>query len=518
MATKALTSVGMETVDETVNRAKSMLSSLNTAKVTPPGTSATPSPIDATSIGTPDITVPTVPVDSTVSNTASQIEGQAASALTPQETPTPEAPTAQPTSSRDWVTQQMQDLFVQGQMTSPETQRLQQDAAQANLEARDWATRLTAYSAATRNEVNRLRTNPEGKLVGALNAQIANYEYDRYNSKDGLADMAIAASFAQNRAQYANELATAAVDAEEKKYNRQMSFFSQLYTMLGDDMTDSEAKQYDAMMSIYQGQVEGLMNAKTAAMQRAAAAGAPSDVILGIKNAQSAEDVWAAAGQYGEDPNLKLARDKFYWDVQYAKQKMALDARLAQGELDQKTYNDNKQKEITKKELGKSFDAIGRILNNSIGFGAATGKITGRTAGFFDLGAKTGTVGAAGGLAFGPVGAAVGGVTGLLTGGVFGASEAKEQQEEIANDMDYITSALTTQRIGVAKSLGLTGAMSDRDIKLIGDSADVLVSAWDNESMTFRGDPNTIKKHLNTLKTTIDENIEMIQLEQEFNL
>lgn len=491
------------------------LEEINTANAMLPQVETTPQVVNATDIGAAPTVVP-APPKTNIADQLASIEQQALAIQEKINRPSTEQPATQPVSVQDAIMQQLMGLSPDGEV-SAETMALQESAASANLLAQNLQTDITAYTKATRDEVNRMRQNPEGKLAGSLAAQIENYEYERYSQKDGLADMAIAAQYALNNAQYANELASNAVAAEERQFDKQISYLNTLYNMSLNDMTASESMQFQSQLRMYENQVTQWQDAKQTALQNAAANNAPVEVITAIRNAKTMDEVWQSAGSYGVDPNISLNRQKFAWDQWYAMRKLQLEEQANQGLLSQAAYNKIIQTEATRKELGKSVQAVEDILNNSLGFGAATGKVTGGSTGFFDLGLRTGAVGAAGGAAFGPIGALVGGTGGLLFGGFFGASEAKEQQGNIAMNMDYIEAALTTQRIGYAKNLGLTGAMSDKDIELIGNSADKLVSSWDKETMTFsKGEPAEVEKALTELKATLIQNQEILLFDPEY--
>jgi endonuclease/exonuclease/phosphatase family metal-dependent hydrolase len=76
---------------------------------------------------------------------------------------------------------------------------------------------------------------------------------------------------------------------------------------------------------------------------------------------------------------------------------------------------------------------------------------------------------------------------------------------QVERVMDYITSNLTTQALADAKARGVTfGALSEREMEVIGGSADKLSRAWDSEKMQFRGRPETIEQALRELYSTFE--------------
>lgn len=286
---------------------------------------ATPPTVDATTIGTPALTAPTPPKNAIATKLA-QIESQALAlketidqraaaeaegttaapgGLTGGDTSTgtptgmPAAPGGSFAEMGDQALQQYLTQAMGGFELSPEAQQLQTESAQANLAAKNMANDLVAYATSTREEIMRMRQNPEGKSMGAMQAGIANYEYDRYNGKDGYADMAIAAQYALNNAEYAYEIANNAVSAERDQFDSQLQMFKDIFTMSRNDMTQSEQMQYQSMLRMHENTVNNLADAKMAAMKMAQTNGAPEDVILGIKNATTPEEVWQASGSWG---------------------------------------------------------------------------------------------------------------------------------------------------------------------------------------------------------------------------
>lgn len=479
----------------------------------PNSTSTAPTTIPASDIGTPAPSVPVAKINTDIQNQLSLAMSQAQSlqnALDEMKVQKAEQQIAAPSSGdlRRMMAEQAMGMMSGGFQLSDEAQQLRTDAAEKQLALRNLETQMQLYNKDTKDTVYQMLQNPEGKTQKGLQAQVSNYEYERYARPGGAADQAIEAQFALNNAQFAYELANNAYTVEKEQYNTQLDYFKTMYTMLGDDMTESEAAQYNSQLRMYELETSRFMDSKQTALERAQANGAPADVIKAIRAAENETDVWTAAGQYSVDPSLQLARDKFAWDVYYAKQKMAMDAALSAGQTSLMEYNKIMETNAVKKEIGKSKQAIDRIKANTLGFKATTGKVKGRLAGMFEadpnelgLGGKISTL-------LGPLG--------ITTTAFFGATEARQRQEDVANDMDYIEAALTTQRIGFAKALGLTGAMSDKDIELIGKSADTLVAAWDSESMTFRGSPEEIERAFNDLSVALNENEANLNLDPEY--
>ena len=350
--------------------------------------------IPATAIGTESMTQATPPPTS-IADRLAAIESQALSlkdtidkkaevesGLTTETGTTPTETTGRTGMAGvgDQALQEFLASTLDGFQVSEEAQVLQQKSAEANLLAQNLQNDMTAYAKQTRETIMEMRKNPEGKSMGANQASMQNYEYERYNGKDGMADMAIAAQYALNNAEYAYTLANNAVSAEREQYNSRNQAFKDIFTLTRNDMTTSEQLTYQSQLRMMEEQTTSLADSKEAAMQRAAANGAPQEVVTAIKNAQTPQDVWAAAGTYGEDPSMGLQREsmalnwaKFdweknkYWNDQATQALLESNAITAEEGLAAQTRNDSLY------EAGKYMTDIQNAKNNIAGLRTSTG-------------------------------------------------------------------------------------------------------------------------------------------------
>lgn len=477
-----------------------------------------PQEVDATAIGTASMSVPPAKVPSIPSSPIA-----ATIAATVPTTPDTEDVAVSP---RDQAIQNYMQMLSTGFDTSQETKDLQTAAADAKLVLDNLNTRMTEYEKETRDTEYAMLQNPEGKLAGALQAEVNNYKYERYAKKDGLADMAIAAQFALNNANFAYEIANNAVTAEKERYTSQMQGFRDLYTMLQNDMTESEQMQYASQLRMYESAVNDYTASKNAAMQRAQANGAPQEVVMAIKNAQSTEEVWASAGQYGIDPNLSLARDKHGWDVWYGQQqlamnekKLAFDQWLAGQSLSQKEAEAQQQKFEKQmkdgetvasllRDAGKTQQAVKEALANKSGLAGSTGAVRGWLGSAAGGALAGGLAGAATGAVTGP-GALPLGIGGAAIGGIWSGVTSRTAREDFQNDIRLITSAQALTELG---NLGISLApITNYEINLVGSKASNLASSVsiDEETgeMTIRGSTKEFEKNLAALDEQLDKTI-----------
>jgi hypothetical protein len=434
---------------------------------------STPVEVNAGDVGTTGLNVGNKGTDTTsstfVDTTTNSAEQALVQSQTEQEQTGVTGGNQDLANIRDW----MQQVFVQGQEFDPAKIKEEEGVYAAKEELNAINNKIISEGKATRDRVMEMRQNPEGKLAGALQADIENYTYER---ADYMADLAISQMAAQGNYSGAYEIASDRIKAEEMRYDRQTSFLKDMYTMVQDDMTASEKMVFQSQLSMAEYGQKTYIDAKTTALQRAATNNAPYETLQAIKNAKNMDEVWLAAGQYGVDPEFQLAKDKYYYERDIAYKRLAIENAKNAGDITAKTAEKLIAQANSEAKYNEMLEQIDSALGNTLGFNVATGKVKGAGASaLFDW---------------------------TSAGGYF---PNKQAQETFANSIDYVVSNLTTQALAEAKSLGITfGALSNEEMKMLGGAADVLSAAWDRESMTFRGTPTAIQKALDELYTATE--------------
>jgi len=347
---------------------------------------------------------------------------------------------------------------------------------------------------AQRRRIAEMRQNPEGMLAGALDASIQNYKYE---SDQNIADLAMTSYYSQGKYDMVTRMAQEAIDAQYKPIEALMTHYKDMYTLLGDDMTESEKMRFQYQLNVAEANITAVRDAKTEAVRAAGINGATPDVLSAIKNAQSVEDVWTAAGSYGIDPNLKLAQDKFAWDKWFAQTQLA--TKNAE-EADAEGAN----MANLLRQTGKLSQAVGEALGNRVGLAAATGTIKG---GWSGVGyAVPGAV--AGAVIAGPVGAAIG--TGA--GWFGGAANAIRERENFENDIKLIYAAQALTELG---KLGYSLApITEREIEMVGSMASNLSSSVriaEDGSVTISGSTSEFRKNLEELQTQLSNTMQTMK-------
>lgn len=351
---------------------------------------------------------------------------------------------------------------------------------------------------------------------GMYNAQVA-----RINRDAAIEALPVQAQLAaaQGDLQMAQETLNTMFQIKSQDALAQYQFKQNVAKSMFDFMNESEKRRLDQVMLQEErayNEHKDILDLQKSIMFNAMQNGAPDGVISAIQKAGDPSSIFMAAGRYGEDPSLglqraKMAQDqaqfnaaqglawaKFKWDQEYALQQRAAEEDLSAKEISQAQYQTMMTAKATERDMNKSIDAIDRILTNILGMAATTGKMTGALSGVFESSA-------------GSTGSVLGGPLGFIGGTAFGVTEAKQRQEDVSNDMGFIAANLTTDKLREIKNAGgFSGAISDKDIELMGAASDVLVQMWDKESMRFKGSPEKVNEALNTLKTTFNDKKDMM--------
>lgn len=446
--------------------------------------------VEAPDIGTPQPVVPPVQNNEAIRGAITQAQAQVEtlqSQLNQLRSAKEETP--QELTAGDLRGQMLSEVYAMrdGFQLSDEARQRQDEAADKQLALDNLTAQMELYNKDTKDQVYEMLKNPEGMTRAALDADVKNFEYDRYARPGGAADQAIEAQFALNNAQHAYQIAQNAYNAEKDQYDSQLNFYKSMYTMLGDDMTEKEAAQYASQLRMYENEVNSLMESKQAALDRAISNNAPEEVLKAIKNAQSAEDVWLAAGQYGRDPSVDLARSnnalawqKFEWDKMNADRQFAISQAGRLGELSKEEAEKAKVAVAMFKNNMKISSAIGEALNNRLGLRAATGRVK------------------AGPLSY------------AMVNPLF-ASASINAREDFENDIKLIAAAQTLEEFS---NLGFSLApVTEKELDLVGSSANELMSSvtLDEEGrMRIDGSTGEFRDNLITLQTQIDAAVEAL--------
>lgn len=224
-----------------------------TTSITLPGTAATSAVaksnmapggfINASALGTQ-----AKPLPSPINNTSAQMnlgtqttaftEGIAGSQkLQEEESAAQEAIT--PKNSRQGILDKISSLLGVQSTQGEETQKIfEGEGVQAKKDAvRQLEDKALATDRAYTKQAEKIRANADGKLAGAVNADLA--ELDRKRNSE-LADLAIQQKVAQGNYQSAFEIADAKVKAQFEPIENQIKSLTNLYQLYADDMTESE--------------------------------------------------------------------------------------------------------------------------------------------------------------------------------------------------------------------------------------------------------------------------------------
>ncbi len=252
--------------------------------------------ITAPSVITPaDLTTPTTPfVPPTPINTTTARNNASAtfgSAFTAPTTETPALTPVQENKSR--VDKLMEKLGLKGARTL----EVQDEFGVAKK--RDAAKRIENEAIGVQRQykdlIKRAESNPDGKLLSGVNADIRNLETERDSR---LADKAISYKIANDDYQGAFQDAQTAINAEFEPLEDELKNRFQLFDVLQDDLTEKEAIDYKAQIDQEQADLTAFKTTKSDYSNIAIQEG-NSAAALEIKNAKDEDEVRTVAAKYG---------------------------------------------------------------------------------------------------------------------------------------------------------------------------------------------------------------------------
>ncbi len=151
--------------------------------------------------------------------------------------------------------------------------------------------------------VKRAESNPEGKLLGGVQAEVRRLETERDSR---LADKAITYKIANDDYNGAFEDAKTAIAAEFEPLENELKTRLQLFGILKDDLTEKEAIDYKAKLDGDKDTLDAFKAAKTSYSDIAVQSG-NTQAVLDIKNAKDEDEVRTIASKYG----LKSIDDRY---------------------------------------------------------------------------------------------------------------------------------------------------------------------------------------------------------------
>lgn len=263
-------------------------------------------PIPAAKLGAPSIPTP-APTNSTSAQSSlgaavdghanaiysSQQQAAASAAAAPTTTPAPNANLSSVLTKFLGVSDQLSN---KGQRTLDVQKQEGVDQKKKQLDVIDQ--NILSKTRAYDKQIQAIHSQP-GILADVANAKIAEVERQK-NSE--LADLSVQRYAANGDYQTAFDIADKKIKAEFEPLQNELDTLKSYYSMAQNDMSESEKQQAQATIQQKQSEATALLNAKTDALKNAAANQAGGDVMTGIANAKSLDELYTAGGSYVTAP------------------------------------------------------------------------------------------------------------------------------------------------------------------------------------------------------------------------
>ncbi len=176
------------------------------------------------------------------------------------------------------------------------------------LKAKSISNELDSLDKGFRDEVTRIKTNPQGKLEAGVQSEI-NQAQDRYENRR--ANISLAFKVANDDFQGVQETVNAKVNALKDQNAQALQAFQLYSNFVNNDMSESEKQKAQEQFQIKQAKAKTLEDAYAGVLKMATQNKAPASILNAIDTAMqkpnaTAASVYAAAGQYATDPSVAL--------------------------------------------------------------------------------------------------------------------------------------------------------------------------------------------------------------------
>jgi hypothetical protein len=226
---------------------------MGTGLLKPPSTSvtssvqqATASPIEASRLGTTAPSVPIAPTNTATTDRLTALNSATANTITLNQQAAPTQPVAaQPAPEPTGLQKTLQDILGIGTQLEERGQatfdiQTQEGVFDKKERAKQLENDILSRSQAYEKQIREAMKNPDGKLIGGLQAQVNDLQRQ---SAEEIADLSIAYKIAQDDYRGAFEIAQAKVEAQFAPLEQRLETLKTYYQLAQNDMTESQKMQ-----------------------------------------------------------------------------------------------------------------------------------------------------------------------------------------------------------------------------------------------------------------------------------
>jgi hypothetical protein len=294
---------------------------------TQPLPSATPAPISASALQTPQTPYAVPPPNNTptTGNLALSTNSTAAQAQA-------DASYVPPNPAKDALNKSLQDIVssINGQAGVEDKLRQDNQIYQKKQKATALSTEMDQLDKSYRDQVQQIqKENPNGIGSEVQTQKIAQAQ-DRY--ENNRANLALTYKVAAEDYNGALQIVNDKIASLDKQHSQQLSAYQLAVAAVNNDLTDSEKLKVQANLQKQQEDQKAVRDAYSTALKTAVQNGAPASVLAAIDEAlrvpnATASQIYTAAGSYAINPadaldmTYKQAQiDKIYSDISGAGQ------------------------------------------------------------------------------------------------------------------------------------------------------------------------------------------------------
>jgi hypothetical protein len=276
----------------------------------PLSASSAPAPIPATTMQASQTPyeISTTPAAPTTSNLALTNNAAAAQAAT-------DMAAVPPNPAKDALNTSLQSIVagINGQAAQEDQIRAENRIYEKKQKATALSNEMDRLDKGYRDEVQQIKAqNPNGIGAEVMAQKLAQAE-DRY--QNNRANLALTYKVAADDYNGALQIVNDKISSLDKQHANQLSAYQLAAAAVNNDLTESEKLTVQANLQAQQQERTSILSAYSEVLKNAASNGAPASVLSAIDAASrapgaSAAAVFAAAGSYAKDPQVRLAESK----------------------------------------------------------------------------------------------------------------------------------------------------------------------------------------------------------------
>lgn len=360
-----------------------------------------------------------------------------------------------------------------------------------SVELSDINNQILQEQVALQRQIERIEKNPEGKLAGAIDADIQKAERESIRKR---ADLSVVQMGIQGRYDSAKAIADRAVAVQVEQQKQRLDTLSFIYNENKDLFTTAEQREFETKQAdrerAFEAEERNLQEISDLSIS-ALQSGAPSSVVAAMRSAKTVAEAIEVGGGYVGLLQRQQAQASMNASRLAARKNLLELALAGDPEAVKELGYDPNNLPVTTEELIRNEDEYVRVTSD-------VERIEGLLAN--DVGLQT----SSGALQSPAVTA-----TFNVAGGILSYPSIKTKQQDFLSGASYVIDNLTFDKLVQLKEEGATfGALSDNELRTIGNAAGEISAMAIKENGTligFRGSEDKLREQLGVVQQGLEK-------------